>query len=143
MRCLQSQRVPQINYPSSVFNIINQQPLSPVSFYMPSDCCYIQSPIVFINVSQARFVLTLWMPTLVYQGSFFWSTVITPILGLKTRSNMCEINIKHHQSGKNQCLWKSQPNKRHLPVFMCFLCNSEVHKFQNQGKFFDRIAQNL
>ena len=26
---------------------------------------------------------------------------------------------------------------------MCFLCNSEMQKFQNQGKFFDRIAQNV
>ena len=33
-------------------------------------------------------------------GGSFWSTMITPILGLKTRSNMYEINIKHPQSGK-------------------------------------------
>ena len=35
-------------------------------------------------------------------GGFFWSAMIKPILGLKTRPNMCEINIRHQQSGKNK-----------------------------------------
>ena len=58
---------------------------------------------------------------LVYQGGSFWSTMITPILGLKTRSNMCKINIKHLQSGKKSAFLMKMTSFYNVKISFEFL----------------------
>ena len=54
-------------------------------------------------------------------GGSFWSTMITPILGLKTRSNMCKINIKHLQSGKKSAFLMKMTSFYNVKISFEFL----------------------
>ena len=47
--------------------------------------------------------------------------MITPILGLKTRSNMCKINIKHLQSGKKSAFLMKMTSFYNVKISFEFL----------------------